>query len=86
MADLDTPRNAIEFLLTGVDSDKFAIDPNGVLSAEQALDFESPADENGDAIFDLILVANDAAGNTSDTVPIQVRLSNQWGTEGCDEG
>ena len=78
VVDLDTPRNAIEFLLTGVDSDKFSIDPNGVLSAEQALDFESPTDENGDAIFDLILTAKDAAGNTSDAVPIQVRLSNQW--------
>ena len=78
VSDADTAREAISFVLSGADGAIFVTDQNGILRLEQALDFENPVDENGDGVFDLALRAQDTAGNISDAVTIEVRLSNQW--------
>ena len=78
VSDIDTAREALSFVLTGADSENFSIDQDAVLRLNQSLNFEDPVDENGDGVFDLVLKVQDPAGNVSDAVSVDVRLSNQW--------
>ena len=78
VSDIDTAREALSFVLMGADSENFSIDQDAVLRLNQSLDFEHPVDENRDGVFDLVLKVQDPAGNVSDTVAMDVRLSNQW--------
>ena len=78
VSDIDTAREALSFVLTGADSENFSIDEDALLRLDQSLDFEHPVDENRDGVFDLVLKVQDLAGNVSDAVTMEVRLSNQW--------
>ncbi|APG60646.1 cadherin domain-containing protein [Christiangramia salexigens] len=62
------------YSISGADADLFSIDPEtGELRFNAAPDFENPADENGDNIYEVIVTVTDEAGNTdSESISITV--------------
>jgi Ca2+-binding RTX toxin-like protein len=70
------PRYAI---LAGVDALAFALDPaTGALRFASAPDFEAPADENRDNVYEVTVAAVDAAGH-SDTQILRVAVTDVAG-------
>ena len=63
-SDADLPAQSISYTVTGgADASKFTVDNStGVLSFVTAPDYESPADANGDNIYEVIVQASDGAG------------------------
>ncbi len=58
--------SSVSFSLEGDDSEFFAFDPKTKkLSFNQTLDYETPKDENGDNVYNVIIKATDTAGNSS---------------------
>ena len=64
----------IGWALSGDDADLFAID-GGALSFNSSPDFESPADEDVDNVYNLTIGASDAAGNLTE-VDVTVTVTN----------
>ena len=64
----------IGWALSGDDADLFAID-GGALSFNSSPDFESPADENIDNVYNLTIGASDAGGNLTE-VDVTVTVTN----------
>ena len=64
----------IGWALSGDDADLFSID-GGALSFNSSPDFESPADENVDNVYNLTIGASDAAGNLTE-VDVTVTVTN----------
>ena len=62
----DAPIGTITYTLSGTDASDFTIDPATGEVSMIARDFESPVDDNTDNVYELIITATDADGN-SDT-------------------
>ena len=56
---------AVTWSLAGTDAARFQVDANGTLSFLNAVDFESPADEDRNNIYSLTVSARDQAGNVA---------------------
>jgi len=61
--------------LSGVDADKFVLDSAGTLTFNAATNFEAKDDAGADGVYDVIVTAIDAAGNTREQA-ITVNLQN----------
>ena len=62
--------------VVGTDSGKFEIDTGGELTFEAKPDFEMPGDANGDNVYEVTVVAADAAGNRG-TMDVKVTVANE---------
>ena len=72
----DPEGSAIEWSLSGVDDDDFAISGTGVLSFASPPDYESPADSGGNNVYEVTVVARDDAFN-SGTLEVVVTVTDQ---------
>ena len=70
----DVDGDAITYTLSGDDAVLFAIDATGVLTFIDAPDYETPADTNGDNIYDVTVTASD--GSLSDSADIAVTVTD----------
>ncbi len=74
----DPESATLAYSLSGADSDLFAIAPlSGQISvgAETALDFESPADSDGDHVYEIVVQVTDntdSGGNVDDSVDAEI--------------
>ena len=59
----DPEGDAVNWTVGGTDGSHFAIDDRGALSFTDPPDFESPADEGGDNVYDVVVQATDDGGN-----------------------
>jgi hypothetical protein len=68
--------SAVTFALSGTDAGQLAIDAStGALSFKSTTDFENPADDGGDNIYDAVVTVTDTAGNAA-TQAITVAVSD----------
>ena len=59
----DAEGDDVTFSLEGADAERFTIDAaTGAVSFNEAPDFETPADADGDNVYDLVVVADDGNG------------------------
>ena len=64
----DADGDALSYSLSGTDAGLFTIDPaTGEVSFNEAPDFESPNDANGDNVYNIIVTASDNTEGTTDT-------------------
>ena len=76
-AAIDVDQDALHYSLAGVDSAAFAINvDSGDLSFNQAPDFESPRDADGDSVYTFSVVAADSDYSASQEVNLSVADSN----------
>jgi CSLREA domain-containing protein len=75
--DIDLPAQTLTYAISGgADAARFQIDPaSGVLSFLTAPDFENPADENGDNVYQVTVTVSD--GSLADSQDINVTVTNQ---------
>ncbi|QDV45012.1 Hemolysin, plasmid [Stieleria neptunia] len=75
--DLDSEGSGLTYSFGGgADQSLFNIDPNtGVLQFNSAPDFEQPADDGLDNVYDVTVVVTDSDSN-SDSQPIQITVAN----------
>ena len=71
----DPERSAIEWSLSGADDDDFAITDTGVLAFAGPPDYESPADSDGDNVYEVTVEARDDDFNTS-SLPVTVTVTD----------
>ncbi len=72
----DPERAAIAWSLTGPDAGDFAIGETGVLAFARPPDHENPADSGRDNVYNVTVVASDAALNSS-TLEVTVTVTDQ---------
>ena len=72
----DPERSAVAWSLSGADDDDFAISEAGVLAFTGPPDFEDPADDDGDNVYEVTVVARDDAFN-SGTLDVVVTVTYQ---------
>ena len=72
----DPEGSAIVWSLSGADDDDFTIGETGVLSFANPPEYESPADSNGDNVYDVTIVARDDSFNSS-TLDVTVTVTDQ---------
>ena len=73
----DLDGDSLSYSLTGADAQHFAIDAaSGALSFNQAPDFESPRDADGDSVYTFSVVAADSDYSASQEVNLSVADSN----------
>ena len=73
----DLDGDSLSYSLDGADAQHFAIDPaSGALSFQQAADFESPRDADGDSVYTFSVVAADSDYSASQEVNLSVADSN----------
>ena len=73
----DLDGDSLSYSLTGADAQHFAIDAaSGALSFQQAADFESPRDADGDSVYTFSVVAADSDYSASQEVNLSVADSN----------
>ncbi|MEO1016038.1 MAG: cadherin domain-containing protein [Pseudomonadota bacterium] len=69
----DPDGDALTFSIAGVDAADFAISSTtGVISAAAPLDFEEPADNDGDNVYELTVSVSDGAASASSDISITV--------------
>ena len=73
--DEDLPAQTVQYVLAGgADAGQFSIDSmNGVLSFTSAPDYASPADSNGDGVYEVSVEADDQVGGTA-TQTVQITV------------
>ena len=72
----DPEGSAIVWSLSGADDDDFTIGDTGVLSFANPPEYETPADSNGDNVYEVTIVARDDAFNSS-TLDVTVTVTDQ---------
>ena len=73
----DLDGDSLSYSLTGADAQHFAIDAaSGALSFNQAPDFESPRDADGDSVYTFSVTAADSEYSASQEVNLSVADSN----------
>jgi VCBS repeat-containing protein len=75
--DQDAGSNLSYFILTGGDSALFTMSPTGVLSFINAPDFETPADQNGDNVYEVTVQVSDGTRTDSQTISVTVTNTNE---------
>ena len=77
----DADGDSLTFSLSGADSDLFTIDPTtGVVSFNNAPDFESPGSATDDNDYNIIVTASDGTSDTEQAVTITVTDVDESGT------
>ena len=73
----DADGDTLVYSLSGTDGDLFTIDANtGEVSFIEAPDFETPGDDGGDNVYDIIVTASDGINSTDHNVAITVTNEN----------
>ena len=74
----DTDGNALTYSLSGMDAVLFTVDANtGEVRFRVAPDFENPADDDGDNVYDITVTASDGESSTNLAVTITVTDVNE---------
>ena len=73
----DVDGDMLTYSLSGDDAALFAIDTAGALTFIDAPDFETPADVDGDNVYDVIVTASDGALTDSQNIAITVTDENE---------
>ncbi|MDQ3126128.1 MAG: Ig-like domain-containing protein, partial [Pseudomonadota bacterium] len=73
-SDPDTGANLTYSIIGGADAALFAIDAAGVLSLVNSANFEAPADQNADNVYQVIVQVSD--GQLTDTQTLNVTVTN----------
>jgi len=69
---------ALSYTLGGADAALFDIDAStGAVSLKTAPDYEAPADQDGDNVYDLVVTASDGTNSTSQPLAISVTDVNE---------
>ena len=71
----DPERSDVTWSVSGQDAERFAIH-RGMLTLKRIPDFENPADDNGDNVYDVTVQARDDALNTG-TLEVTVTVADQ---------
>ena len=71
----DPERSDVTWSVSGPDAERFAIH-RGMLTLKRIPDFENPADDNGDNVYDVTVQARDDALNTG-TLEVTVTVADQ---------
>ncbi|NQZ76870.1 MAG: T9SS type A sorting domain-containing protein, partial [Ekhidna sp.] len=72
-----TDAGTVTYDMTGADVTFFSIDSStGALTNDLSPDFESPVDDNGDNVYELTIIATDAAGNSTDQ-PLAITVTDE---------
>ena len=71
----DPQGRPVVWTVTGIDSDALGISSGGVLRFVDVPDFESPADADGDNVYEVVVVATDDQG-LADSVAVAVTVSD----------
>ena len=72
--DPDAGANLVYSIIGGADAALFTINASGVVSLINPPDFESPADQNGDNVYEVIVQVSD--GTLTDTQTLNVTVTN----------
>ena len=73
----DADGDPLSYSLSGTDAARFMIDPNtGAVRFIASPDFESPGDDDGDNVYDIVVTASDGANSTNHDVAITVTNVN----------
>lgn len=76
--DGDLPPQTITYSITGgADASKFTITPSGVLTFISAPDYENPADDLTNNIYDLIVTASDGTATTDQAITVHILPVNE---------
>lgn len=75
--DPDAGANLTYSIIGGVDAALFTIDGAGVLSLVNPPNFEAPADQNGDNVYQVIVQASDGTVTDSQTINLTVTDANE---------
>ncbi len=82
----DPDGDDVTYSLSGADADLFDIDPGtGVVTFKAAPDFEAPADEGNDNVYDIVVTATDNSGadlKDSQAIAIAVQDADDEGPTG----
>lgn len=74
----DSPRQTVSFSISGgADAARFAISATGALSFAAAPNFESPADSDGDNVYQLVITASDGLTTTNQALNVTVTNSRE---------
>ncbi len=72
----NAPIGTITYTLTGIDANRFTIDPNTGVVSMVARDFENPVDDNANNFYNLIITATSSAGGSASD-PFTVVVNNE---------
>ena len=73
----DADGDPLSYSLSGTDAARFMIDPNtGAVRFIASPDFESPGDDDGDNVYDIVVTASDGDNSTNHDVAITVTNVN----------
>ena len=77
--DPDEQETAVTYSLGGTDADQFSIGTDGAIVFDPAPDFEAPADDGKDNVYDITVIAGSGTGNRamSATHAIAVTVTNE---------
>ena len=80
----DPDGNTITYSLTGTDSNLFGITMEGVVTFNNAPDFENPSDSNSDNVYEI--TANVSDGSLSDSADFMITVTNDTSDDSTTEG
>jgi hypothetical protein len=80
----DPDGNTITYSLTGTDSNLFGITMEGVVTFNNAPDFENPSDSNSDNVYEI--TANVSDGSLSDSADFMITVTNDTSDDVTTEG
>ena len=80
----DPDGNTITYSLTGTDSNLFGITMEGVVTFNNAPDYENPSDSNSDNVYEI--TANVSDGSLSDSANFMVTVTNDTSDDVTAEG
>ncbi|MDI9313939.1 MAG: cadherin repeat domain-containing protein [Hydrotalea sp.] len=68
----DTSGGLVTYSLSGASAGFFSIDNNGVLLPVRSFNYEQPADNGGDNIYDVVITARGTSGAVSEALAVRV--------------
>ena len=77
---IDVENDTITYSLAGVDASLFSVDSDGVISFLLPPSFDSPLDNGGDNIYNLIITASD--GDLSDSATLTIMIDQDSDADG----
>ena len=80
----DPDGNTITYSLTGTDSNLFGVTMEGVVTFNNAPDFENPSDSNSDNVYEI--TANVSDGSLSDSADFMITVTNDTSDDSTAEG
>ncbi len=73
----DADHDPLTYSISGTDAGQFSISPGGAITFKASPDFETPTDNGGDNVYDIVVHANDGFNDTTQAVTITVTNVNE---------